>query len=213
MSHLFCQFVVAAFLLFSTQQDATPPVPSVADAARAARENKQSSKPKHVWTDDEISPKAGFAAAGFKESEIRAEMYRMETIPQVPTVTSLEQHIQSFSALSSISAAKMSADYKQGFFAQHEKTPFPGQKEWEDQMETAIEHLIEEAGPAASRLKAILEENRVALSRGDTAASQKVREQWIEALIPHAAWQMRIHQLWLDGEERIKASSSKPQPH
>ena len=197
MSHFFCQLVVAAFLLFSAQQEVTPPVPSVADAARAARESKQSSKPKHVWTDDDISPKAGYAAAGFKESEIRAQLQIDATIPQVPTAMDLTHRIYDFSVASGNSAASESANYRQSILAGHEKTPFAGQKEWEEQMDTAVKHMDDELGPAAARLKAILEENKVGLSRGDPAASQKVREQWIEALVAHTAWQMRVHQLWL----------------
>lgn len=209
--HFFCKLVIAVTLLFPLQQDVTPPAPSVADAARAAREHKESSKPKHVWTDDDISPKAGYAAAGIKESELRAQLDRYETVPRVPTVENLTLAIRSLTFLAKKDVG--SDRYRQALLDGPDRTVFPDKKEWEQQMNTAVDHLMEEAGTAATRLQAILDENKNALSGGDPAAAQRVREDWVETLVPEAAWQMRIHHLMLDAEERVRANSSKPQPN
>jgi hypothetical protein len=51
--------LVTAYLALPVQQEATPPTPSVADAAKAARERKSSSKLKHVLTDDDVARSGG----------------------------------------------------------------------------------------------------------------------------------------------------------
>lgn len=214
MTYFLCQLTVTAFLMFSQQQEAAPPAPTLAEAARAARERPKSSKPKRIVTDDDVSHNgsdAGFAAAGISESQVRARLQGDATIPRVPTAADLISRINDFSLANGISAATESANYKQKALSGHQNAPFPGQKEWEEQMDTAVKHFVEEAGNAATRLHAILEENKDAFARGDPATPEKVRRQWIEALVPFTTWQLRLHQLMLDGDARAKAGSSKPQ--
>ena len=216
MTYFLCQLTVTAFLMFSHQQEAAPPAPTLAEAARAARERPKSSKPKHIVTDDDVSHNgsdAGSAAAGISESQVRARLQADATIPRVPTAADLINRINDFSLANGISAASESANYKQKVLSGHQNAPFPGQKEWEEQMDAAVKHFVEEAGTAATRLHAILEENKDALAHGDPATPQKVRQEWIEALVPFTTWQLRLHQLMLDGDARAKASSSKPQAH
>ena len=215
MPNFLCLLMVTAFLMFSQQQEATPPAPTLAEAARAARERPKSSKPKHIVTDDDVSHNgsdAGFAA-GVSESQVRARLQGDATIPRVPTAADLINRINDFSLANGISATTEAANYKQRILSGHQNAPFPGQKEWEEQMDTAVKHFVEEAGTAATRLHAILEENKDALAHGDPATPQKVRQEWIEALVPFTTWQLRLHQLMLDGDARAKASSSKPQAH
>jgi hypothetical protein len=215
MTNFLCLLMVTAFLMFSQQQEATPPAPTLAEAARAARERPKSSKPKHIVTDDDVSHNgsdAGFAA-GVSESQVRARLQGDATIPRVPTAADLINRINDFSLANGISAASESANYKQKVLSGHQNAPFPGQKEWEEQMDTAVKHFVEEAGTAATRLHAILEENKDALAHGDPATPQKVRQEWIEALVPFTTSQLRLHQLMLEGDARAKASSSKPQAH
>src|ERR1700675_4616367 len=46
--------VVAAVLTSIAQQEASPPAPSVAEAARAARERQKSTNAKHALTDEDL---------------------------------------------------------------------------------------------------------------------------------------------------------------
>jgi hypothetical protein len=210
MTHFFWQLLVTAFLVFPPQQEATPVAPSLADAARASRERQKSSKPKHVLTDADVSHNSG---SGIAESEVRPQLQKDATVSQVPTAADLTHRIYDFSVALGNSAAIESANYRRSILYGRENTPFPGQKEWEEQLDAAVQHFVDELGPAASGLRAILEENKDALSRGDPAVPQKVRKQWIEALIPFTTWQMRVHQLMLDGEARAKASRPNQQTH
>jgi hypothetical protein len=207
--------LVTAYLALPVQQEATPPTPSVADAAKAARERKSSSKLKHVLTDDDVARRGGSPSAAtgeITEAQVRAQLEVDPTVPKAPTAADLEHRIYDFSVASGNSPDIEADNLKRGPMYAYRNPDFPGKKEWEEQMDIAARHFVEEAGPAASRLRAILKENEQAFSLHDPAVSQKVRAEWIEALIPYTTWQMRVRQLWLEGEARAKASAAKAQP-
>jgi hypothetical protein len=46
---------------------------------------------------------------------------------------------------------------------------------------------------------------RAVLARRDLAASARLREMWIDALLPYATWQQRMRDLAEDGRARVKA--------
>jgi hypothetical protein len=76
----FCIIMTGMLLAAGAQaQETAPPAtpPSVADAARAARERRESMTPKRTMTDDDIAAKRGAgdsANTGASEQQVRAEM-------------------------------------------------------------------------------------------------------------------------------------------
>jgi len=200
--------VVAAVLTSIAQQEASPPAPSVAEAARAARERQKSTNAKHVLTDEDVggSRETGGSGSPASEAEARSQLERDPSVPAKPTVADLKQRIHDFSAASS--RDQPTQDFRHGGLYelfQYKNVDFPGRKEWEEEMTTAVNHSLAESGLAAPRLQAILDENQEALSRGDPSASQRVRKQMIDALVPNVRWKMRLSQLWQEGQERAKA--------
>jgi len=190
------------------QQEASPPAPSVAEAARAARERQKSTNAKHVLTDEDLggTRETGGSGSPASEAEARSQLERDPTVPAKPTVADLKQRIHDFSVASS--RDQPTRDFRHGGLYEsfeYKNVDFPGKKEWEEEMETALTHLHAESGLAAPRLQAILDQNQEALSRGDPSASQRVRGQMIDALVPNIRWQIRFSQLWQEGQERAKA--------
>jgi hypothetical protein len=82
---------------------------------------------------------------------------------------------------------------------------FPGKKHWEEDVSVAATGMVEEADKAASRLQAIVDDNQNVLAGHDLAASARLRERWIDALLPYAMWQHRMRDLEEDGKARAKA--------
>ena len=198
--------LLALLLALPSPQEAAPPAPSVADAARAARERQKTAASKHVLTDDEIAPGRGAAdatAAAGNESQVRAQMQK--SFPASPTVADLRAQIEQIGIYSRYQPADLTAKFKTAALYGYEKVEFPGKKEWEEQLETAVTHYLDEAARAVPRLQAVLDENQDALLRRDPAASQKVRSQWIDAVVAYASWQLRLQQLIEDGQARPKA--------
>ena len=213
MTHFFFHLLLAAFLATAAQQEAAPAAPSVADAAKAARERQTASKPKHILTDDDVAHSEGAAdsSAGMDEGQIRAQLEK--TFPLNPTVSHLQLVISQFRAYSQASPTEVIARFKRSPMGGSENVDFPGKKEWESQMENAITHLFDEAGKTTARLQTLLDQNQDTLAGRNPVAAQKLRAQCIDAMVPTTAWQQRVYQLILDGQSRAKASAQKPQPH
>ena len=196
----------AALLSLAAQQDATPPAQSLADAARAARERQKSSTAKRVVTDDDIVPArstANSTPASVDEAQIRSEMEK--SYPQAPTAADLKNQIDLITGYSKYAPADLIAKFKQAAIYGYESVDFPGRQEWEDELESATTHFLNEAANAAPRLQSILDQNRDALARGDAETAQEVRTQWIDTLVPYASWQVRTQQLVVEGPSRAKA--------
>jgi len=207
---LLCIMMSAAFLAPAARaQDSTAPAatPSVADAARAERERQKRIAPKHVVTDDDISPKIGPADAtdtGASEQEVRAELEK-DYAPSLFTMANLRQQIAQLQNVAARGDAGMLASLKQSALAGYEDIEFPGKKEWEENGSTATSHMVEEAGKRATRLEAIVDGNQNAIAGRDPADLARVRETWIDALLPYTLWQRRMRDLEEDGRARAKA--------
>jgi hypothetical protein len=78
--------VVAAVLMSITQQEASPPAPSVAEAARAARERQKSTNAKHVLTDEDLggTREIGGSGSPASEAEARSQLEEIPPFPQSP---------------------------------------------------------------------------------------------------------------------------------
>jgi len=205
MMYFFLHILFSAFLSLPAQQEANPSASSLADAARAARERQKNSNPKHVLTDDDIAPGRGAvdsSATPSNESQARALMEK--SYSKNPTVAELKSQADLISNYSKYSSADFLGKMKQSALYGYEKVDFPGRKEWEEQLETAVNHFLDEAAKAPSRLQTILDQNQDALARRDPETMQKVRAQWIDTLVPSASWQMRIQELVSDGQSRAK---------
>jgi hypothetical protein len=117
----------------------------------------------------------------------------------------LKSQIDQIEADSKTPAVQLVARYKQTALYGYETVDFPGRQEWEDQLESATEHYLEEAATTARELQTILDQNREALGRSEGETIQRVRAKWIDTVVPYASWQLRAQQLIVDGRSRAKA--------
>ncbi|MGH9687851.1 MAG: hypothetical protein ACRD5K_12250 [Candidatus Acidiferrales bacterium] len=207
---LLCIMMSAALLApLARAQDSTAPAatPSVADAARAERERQKSQTPERVITNDDIAPKIGpadGADAGPSKQEVRAELEKRYP-PSFFTMANLMQQITKLQGVAARGDAGMLTVFKRSALVGYETVEFPGKKEWEERVSIATSHMVEEAGKGATRLEAIVDDNKNAIAGRDPAALARVRETWIDALLPYATWQQRTRDLADDGKARAKA--------
>lgn len=206
MRSFFFPAIAAALLALAAQQDAGPPAQSVAEAARAARERQKSSNPKHLLTDDDIASRhAGDDSAALtgNEAEVRAQLE--DSVPRSLTVVELKTQLDAIIADANRPAVALIAKFKQTALYGYEDVDFPSRQEWEDQLDSATTRFLAQSAAAASQLQSLLDQNRDALSRQDGPTLQKLRAQWIDALVPYVSWQMRAQQLVVEGQARAKA--------
>ncbi len=206
---LLCVVLTAIFLATGAQaQQSTPSggTPSVTDAASAGRERQKSIKPKHVITDDDIAPQIGSTDAadlGASEQDVRAEMEKNYSSPL--TKADMMRQITEMQGVAERGDAGMLTSFKQSALAGYEGVGFPGKKEWEQSLSVAASRMVEEAGKGVTRLQAIVDGNQNAIAGHDPTALARMRETWIEALLPYATWQQRTRDLMEDGKVRAKA--------
>jgi hypothetical protein len=204
-----CIIITGMFLAAGAQpQETTPPPapPSGADAARAARERRESTTPKRIMTDDDIAAKRGaadLANMGASEQELRAEMEKH--YPPSLAKAELTQQIAQIKSIAARGDADKLAALNSSALAGYENVEFPGKKHWEEDVSVAVTRMVEEADMAATRLQAIVDDNQNVLAGRDLAASARLREMWIDALLPFATSQQRIRDLAADGTARAKA--------
>jgi hypothetical protein len=207
---LLCIIMSAAFLApIARAQDSTAPAatPSVADAARTARERQKSQTSKRVTTNDDIAPKIGpadAADAGVSEQQVRAELEKNYP-PSFFTMANLRQQITLLQSVAARGDAGTLTSFKRSALAGYERVEFPGKKQWEENGSVATSHMVEEAGKGATRLEAIVDGNQNAIPGRDPAALARLREMWIDALLPYATWQQRARDWAEDGKARAKA--------
>jgi hypothetical protein len=214
MNQFFLQAGLAALLVFGAQQDATqapPAAPSLADAARAARERQKSANSKHVLTNDEVSTGGGSSAAvPGQVSEAQARAVLENLVPALPTAQSFENLIKTLNFYAQEPPSKLAAGLKAAALSGYEKVNFPGRKEWEQEMDGAANNLHDESTRALPHLQAFLDTNREALSssasaRRDVARLQELRTQGIDIMAPCATWLARLQQLLQEGGTQSKA--------
>ena len=204
-----CIIMTGMFLAAGVQAQETAPAatpPSVADAARAARERRESMTPKRIMTDDDIAAKRGAgdsANMGTSEQEVRAEMEKH--YPPSLTKADLTQQIAQIKLIAARGDADTLVGVKESALAGYESVEFPGKKHWEEDVSVAATRMVEEANKGATRLQAIIDDNQNILAGRDLAASARLREMWIDALLPYATWQQRMRDLVHDGQARAKA--------
>jgi hypothetical protein len=205
-----CIIMSAAILApVARAQDSTAPAPtpSVADVARVERERRKSQTPKRVIINDDIAPKIGqadAADAGVSKQEVRAELEKNYP-PSFFTMANLRQQITLLQRVAARGDAGMLTSFKRSALAGYESVEFPGKREWEENGSVATSHMVEEAGKGATRLEAIVDGNQNAIAGRDPATLARVRETWIDALLPYATWQQRTRDLMEDGKVRAKA--------
>ncbi len=206
---LSCVILTAIFLATGAQaQESTPSggTPSVADAARAKRERQKSTTPKHVITDDDIASKIGPADAadlGASEQEVRAEMEKNYSQPL--TKADMMRQITQMQAVAASGDAGMLTSFKQSALAGYEGVEFPGKTQWEQSLSVVARRMVKEAEKGVTRLQAVVDANQNAIAGGDSTALARMRETWINALLPYATWQQRARNLVEDGQARAKA--------
>ena len=204
-----CVMMAGMFLAAGARAQETGPAatpPSVADAARAARERRESMTPKRTMTDEDIATKPGTADSantGASEQQVRAELEKR--YPPNLTQADLTQQIARMKSIVAKGDADMLAGFKESVLAGYQSVEFPGKQHWEEDASVAVTRLVEEADKGATRLQAIVDDNQNALAGHDLAASASLREMWIAALLPFATAQQRMRDLAADGEARAKA--------
>jgi hypothetical protein len=214
VNQFFLQAGLAALLVFGVQQDATQapsPAPSLADAARAARERQKSSNSKHVLTNDEISTSGGtLPGSSGQVSEAQGRALLENLVPALPTSQSFENLIKILNFYAQEPPAKLVAGLKATALNGYEKVNFPGQKQWDQEMEAAANNLHDESSRVLPQLQAFLDANREALStsasaRRDVARLQALHAQGIDIIAPCAPWLVRLQQLLQEGATQSKA--------
>jgi len=210
MANCFLRIIMTGmFLAAGAQaQESTPPAgtPSVADAARAAREGQKTMPPKYVITNDDIEAKreaAGLADTGASEQEVRAEMEK--NYPPSLAKADLVMEITRMQYVAARGNADMLVRVKESALAGYESVEFPGKKHWEEDVSVSATRMVEEANKGATRLQAIIDDNQNILAGHDPAASARLREMWIDALLPYATWQQRMRDQAHDGHARANA--------
>jgi hypothetical protein len=210
MANFFLYIVMTGTVLAAgaQAQETTPPAmpPSVADAARAARERRESMTPKRIMTDDDVAAKRGAgdsANMGASEQEVRAEMEKNYSQPL--TKADMTRQITQMQAVEASGDAGMLTSFKRSALAGYEGVEFPGKKEWEQSLSVAASRMVEEAGKGVTRLQAIVDGNQNAIAGRDPTALARMRETWIDALLPYATWQQRTRDLMEGGKARAKA--------
>ncbi|MGA2419752.1 MAG: hypothetical protein ABSG69_06670 [Candidatus Acidiferrum sp.] len=196
------------FLAAAQPQETTPTAttPSVADAARASRERQKSITPKRTMTDDDIAAKSGagdLPKMGASQRQVRAEMEKHYS-PNL-TKADLTRQIAQIKSIFARGDADMLVAFKRSALAGYEGVEFPGKKHWEEEISVAVTRMVGESDKAAIRLQAIVDDNQDVLAGSDPAASARLREVWIDALLPYATWQQRMRDLVADGTARAKA--------
>jgi hypothetical protein len=205
MTEFSFHFLVAVLLLTSAQQDSTQSSPSVADAARASRERQKTSKPRHVLTVDDISQGIGAQDSGAAAVDAAQLRIQMEKQYPNPTAADLKFQMETLGMYPKYPDGELLRKFKNEALYGYEDVNFPGKKNWEEQLTTVVAHLIAEATKTASQIETILEQNQGVLSSQDVAGVQKVREQWIGAVVPYGIWQAQLRQLIEDGKMRVRA--------
>jgi hypothetical protein len=195
---------LAALLALTPLQEASPPTQSVADAARAARERQKSSAPKHLLTDDDLASRRASGESALAGTETQAREQVEASIPPSPNAADLKKQIDQIDADGKVPAVALIARNKQTALYGNEDVDFPGRQEWEEQLESATTHFLDDAAAAVLQLQAIWDQNRDGLTRGDATTAQSVRRQWIDAVVPYASWQLRTQQLVVDGRSRAE---------
>jgi hypothetical protein len=204
-----CIIMTGMFLAAGAQAQETAPAatpPSIADAARAARERRESMTPKRIMTDDDIAAKRGAgdsANVGASEQQVRADMEKH--YPPSLTKADLTQQIAQIKSIAARGDADMLVGVKRSALAGYESVEFPGKKRWEQDVSVAVTRMVEEANKGTTRLQAIVDGNQNVLAGRDLAASARLREMWIDELLPYATWQQRMRDLAEDGKARAKA--------
>jgi hypothetical protein len=206
----FFSLVLSAVFAFPSQQEPTQATPTVADAARAARERQKSSSAKRVVTDDDVLHSGGFDNSQISEDRVRAELEK--GMPANPTLPMLQLAISQIGDVVKNPADQIAARYKSIPLGSNPNISFPGKKEWDAEMDDAVFRMVEEAGKTTVQLQALLTKSKEAFSGQDPEALRKLRTQWIEAEVPYVTWQKRAFQLSLEGEARAKAANAAKQP-
>jgi len=205
----FCVMMTGMFLAAGARAQETAPAatpPSVADAARAARERRESMAPKRTMTDDDIAAKRGAAdsaSTGASEQQVRAELE--ERYPPSLTKADLTQQIAQMKSTAARGDADILVSIKRSALAGYENVEFPGKQHWEEDASAAASRMVQEAAQGVTRLQAIVDDNQTAFTGRDPAASASLREMWIAALLPFATAQQRVRDLAADGTARAKA--------
>jgi len=207
MSKFLLSYGLCVLLCGTAQQDATQPTPSVADAARTARERQKAGAVKRVITEDELPSRKQLGAQAGNEAQTRAALEK--TYPTLNAVD-MTNELNQAEALSKMSASKIVAEQEWTALAGHQKLAFPGKKEWENQLEEAVTRLIDEAGAAYPKLQEILDTNRPAILKHDAEVMKKVRTQWFDALVPYMSWHAKVRQILADGQARATSFATNP---
>src|SRR5215813_1068030 len=201
-------------LLLATCQEPSLQTPTVADAARATRQQPKSHSQKHVLSNEDLSGEhhdEGQEVELESKDKLRSQLEKL--CPKRPTVADLKHDVELLTNYAKCcSEREMIANFHRAALHNLESVDFPGKKEWEGKLEVTVRRWMEELETGARQIQAILDGNRPVLSGTDSAALEQVRQQWIEAKIPYLQWQSRMDLLVEEGTTRAKAHlASHPQ--
>ena len=189
---------------------------SVAEAAKSARNRQQSTIPARVLDNEE--PNSRTCDNSYTDQQLREQL---EIVYRPPMNKELAAFFQ---ADSDATAPRCCNSDPDSFLANNKATnlgdldvPFPGRREWEDQLRNALDNLLDERKKRPEAIRAIEDANRSLIdsassSPDDLNRREEVRQQLITAMIPDRRWMMRYSQLQTAGRERAEAYQKSPIP-
>ncbi len=214
MTILFLPAALAAWMAFCPQEAGAQDrneLPSVAEAARAARERQRPAGTSRVLTNEDLQSRGNemeSSASPASEMEARAALER--ELPEVLSLDTLKDYRDSFAAYTFYPASTMAVTERVSALRGYEGVRFAGRAEWERKMEMVAERLHEESTKAKERVQAILEANEAVLAKDSKTAEElrklhALRRQVIDELLPAERWALPLQRLEKEGRAKARA--------
>ena len=179
--------------------------PSVAEAARLARERHKSTTPSRVLTNEDLSFQNAETGELLSDQQVRAILEK--EVPRPLTADVMDRLRITFG----YNRAEIMPDsYMIRALGDYSQVLFPGRDEWVAKYHDALDHLADEVTKLHGAIDSIESTNRSVIEAGNglNGASERleqVRQQLIEALIPETRWSRRAQEMVEDAKARAKA--------
>ncbi len=201
----------------ATSTDAAPSdvpsaPPTVAEAAREARERKKTTTPKRTLTDDDVTHSASSGGAA-EISAMRASVRDSldASTPAIPTRPDMERQLAQMKMMSNFGAAVLLGQIKQSALAAKGSSDFPGKKEWEQRASDVANGLVDSATNGAADLQALIDANSDTLAGADRGRLATLRVKWIDVMVPYASWTKLAQDVLIQGHQ-LSAGTANGNP-
>jgi hypothetical protein len=181
--------------------------PSVADAAKSARQKQKSTVPARVLNTEDVTPALARCPPSPRDQQLRADL---EIAYHAPLTAPMARAFQTDAdAMAGFSQVNYDAEERNAL-RDYMDVPFPGRSEWEDRLRHALDSLIEERKELAETIRSIEDENRALIAGGNNSPEsvtrlEAVRQKLIDAVMPERRCEVVLGQVKRDGMARAKA--------